>query len=40
MIYCLSCRKHTKDDNIKPKLTKYQRPYISASCNICKKNEK
>ena len=37
MIHCLSCRKHTKDDNIKPKLTKNQRPYISASCNICKK---
>ena len=24
--YCLSCKKHTKDINIKPKLTKNQRP--------------
>ena len=37
MIYCLSCKKHTKDDNIKPKLIKNQRPYILANCNICKK---
>ena len=37
MIYFLSCKKHTKDDNIKPKLTKNQRPYISANFNICKK---
>ena len=37
MIFCLSSKKHTID--IKPigKLTKNNRPYISAKCNICKK---
>ena len=37
MIYCLSCKKHTSD--IKPvgKLTKNNKPYISAKCGICKK---
>ena len=28
MIYCLSCKKPTKDVNIKPKVTKNKRPYI------------
>ena len=37
MIFCLSCKKHTKDDNVIGKLTKNNRPYISAKCNICKK---
>ena len=37
MIFCLSCRKHTKDDNVIGKLTKNNKPYISARCNICKK---
>ena len=37
MIYCLSCKKHAGDNNIKPNLTKNQRPYISANCNSCKK---
>ena len=37
MIFCLSCRKHTKDDNIIGKLTKNNEPYISSKCNICKK---
>ena len=37
MIYCLFCKKPTKDINIKPKVTKTQRPYISANCDICKK---
>ena len=37
MIYCLSCKKHTKDDNVIGKLTKNNKPYISAKCNICKK---
>ena len=37
MIFCLSCEKHTKDDNVICKLTKNNRPYISAKCNICKK---
>ena len=37
MIFCLSCKKHT--NNIDPigKLTKNNRAYISAKCDICKK---
>ena len=37
MIFCLSCRKNTSDINPIGKLTKNNRPYISAKCNICKK---
>ena len=37
MIFCLSCKKHTKDVNVNGKLTKNNRAYISAECNICKK---
>ena len=37
MIFCLSCKKNTKDDNVIGKLTKNNKPYISAKCNICKK---
>ena len=37
MIFCLSCKKHTKDDKVIGKLTKNNKPYISAKCNICKK---
>ena len=40
MIFCRCCRKHTKDDNVIGILTKNNKPYISAKCNICKKNEK
>ena len=37
MTFCLSCKKHTKDDSVIGKLTKNNKPYISAKCNICKK---
>ena len=37
MIFCLSCKKHTKDDNPIGKLTKNNKPYVSAKCNICKR---
>ena len=37
MIYCLSCKKPTKDVNVKAKVTKNKRPYITANCEICKK---
>ena len=37
MIFCLSCRKNTSDINPIGKLTKNNRPYISAKCDICKK---
>ena len=37
MIYCLSCKKPTKDVNVKLKVTKNKNPYISANCDICKR---
>ena len=37
MIYCLSCKKPTEDLNIKPKVTKNKRPYITANCDIYKR---
>ena len=37
MIFCLSYKKHIKNLNPVGKLTKNNRPYISAKCNICKK---
>ena len=37
MIYCLSCKKPTEDVNIKPKVTKNKRPYITANCSIHKR---
>ena len=37
MIFCLSCKKHTSDIDPVGKLTKNNRAYISAKCNICKK---
>ena len=37
MIYCLSCKKPTKDVNIKPNMTKNQRHYITANCSVCKR---
>ena len=37
MIFCLFCKKRTEDDNIIGRLTKNNKPYISAKCNICKK---
>ena len=37
MIFCLSCKKHTNDINAVGELTRNNKPYISAKCNICKK---
>ena len=37
MIYCLSCRKATEDVNVKAKVTKNKKPYITANCSICKR---
>ena len=37
MIFCLSCKKHTKDIDIIGKLTKNNKPYISSRCDICEK---
>ena len=39
MIFCLSCKKHTKNDNVIGKITKNNKPYISAKCHICKKSK-
>ena len=39
MIYCLSCKKHSKDISPVGKLTKNNKPYISAKCSICNKNK-
>ena len=36
MIYCLSCKKKTPDNNLTPKITKNKKPYITANCSICK----
>ena len=37
MIFCLSCKKHTKDDNVIGTLTSNNKPNISGKCDICKK---
>ena len=37
MIYCLSCKIPTKDFNIKAKVTKNKKPYLTANCSICKR---
>ena len=37
MIYCLSCKKKTADNNLQPKITTKKRPYMTANCLICKK---
>ena len=37
MIFCLSCKKNTNDINPVGKLTKNNRPYILAKCNVCEK---
>ena len=39
MIFCLSCKKHTNDINLIGKITKNNKPYISAKYNICKKKK-
>ena len=37
MIYCLSCKKPTKDVNVKSKVTKNKKLYITGNCDICKR---
>ena len=37
MIYFLSCKKRTQDNNIKAKITKNKKPYVQSNCSICKK---
>ena len=35
-MHCLKCKKHTKDLNIKPFMTKNNRYMLKSTCNICK----
>ena len=37
MIYCLSCKKRTPDNNITAKITKNKKPYVQSNCSVCKK---
>ena len=37
MIYCLSCKKKTPDDNLTAKITKNKKPYVQSKCSVCKK---
>ena len=37
MIYCISYKKKTNDNNIKAKMTKNNKPYIISNCSVCKK---
>ena len=37
MVFCLSCKKYTKDVNPIGKSMKNNRPYMSSKCGICKK---
>ena len=37
MIYCLFCKKLTDSNNLIGKITKNNKPYISANCSVCNK---
>ena len=37
MIYCLSCKKKTPDNNLIAKITKNKKPYVQSKCSVCKK---
>ena len=37
MIYCLSCKKKTPDNNLTAKITKNKKSYIQSNCSVCKK---
>ena len=37
MIYCLSCKKKTPDNNLTAKITKNKKPYVQANCVHCNK---
>ena len=37
MIYCLSCKKKTPDNNLSAKITKSKKPYVQSNCSICNK---
>ena len=37
MIYCLSCKKRTPDNNLTAKITKNKKQYVQSKCSVCKK---
>ena len=37
MIYCLSCKKKTPDNNLIGKITKNKKTYVQSNCSVCKK---
>ena len=37
MIYCLSCKKKTPDNNLTAKITKNKKPYVQSNCSVCRK---
>ena len=37
MIYCLSCKKKTNNNNLTPKITKNKKSYMQSTCSVCKK---
>ena len=37
MIYCLSCKKKTPDNNLIAKITKNKKPYVQSTCSVCNK---
>ena len=37
MIYCLSCKKKTPDNNLIAKITKNKKPYVQSTCSVCGK---
>ena len=36
-IYCLSCKKNTESKNVKAKVTKNNKPYLTGNCDLCSK---
>ena len=38
-MYCLKCKKDTKDLNIKASMTKNNRYMLKSICNVCKGNK-
>ena len=36
-IFCLTCKKITESKNIKGKITKNNKPYVTGNCDLCDK---
>ena len=39
MIYCLSCKRKTPNNNLSAKISKNKKPYVLAKCSVCGKNK-